>query len=561
MTSLQKELLASPHPLPVSPKSLLMLTVASSPLTPLPPLSPVPELPTELSLDADIPVSRHPSSALAPELQTYSAESSSAALRRTRATSSSASLHHDELARRRGQSPSRSEDRDELGSDGGEKRERYKRRKGLDGKLIRASARPRKRIDKQLQIERHGQRPPEKVAPRAKTLSEMRLKAMVRGKTRETQLAPCIRPRYGQWGKCTQCVSKIGGDSCRFRNYRIFPYAERLCYPLTPRLNPETGDITGPGWFESTKLEEPLTPMKDTFNVTLTEEHITRTEKTVAPLLVGLISKEMRHVIKNNALYRPIDTAQHRSVCDFCSSTIFAGFWFCQKCGRDYCIDCERFFSESSDNINTSPWPVPDATRPRLHRCTRGDEPLPLPLKPPKTSGKLKQVNHYRPDLKAASRLSANELRADFMALINFVLEPGSSDMDIEARVASLNLGDDETELADIVRRYLVTASPNLPPTKSPLSEDQIQELYEVSKTLPQPPDPTEIKPQPFMFIDGDRLDNLDGAFDALWARGEPLVVDNLLKRLKRQWTPDNFLRRFKAEDCCELRKDQENPG
>lgn len=194
-----------------------MLTPAPSPLTPLG----LPELPNELSLDADIPASRLPPSVLAPELQTWPPESSNAALRRARGLSGSASPAPDERGRRR-RSSGRS-DTDDLESDGGEKRERYKRRKGLDGKLIRASARPRKRIDKQLQIERHGQKPPEKVAPRARTLPEARLKALVRGKKRELQLAPCIRKRYDPWGKCTQCVSKIGGDSCRFRNYRVFP--------------------------------------------------------------------------------------------------------------------------------------------------------------------------------------------------------------------------------------------------------------------------------------------------------------------------------------------------
>jgi hypothetical protein len=289
--------------------------------------------------------------------------------------------------------------------------------------------------------------------------------------------------------------------------------------------------------------------MPSKFNVTLTETHMTRIEKTVAPLLVGLISREMRHVIKNNALHRPIDTAQHRSVCDFCSSTIFAGFWFCTKCGRDYCIECERFFSSSADTLTTSPWPVPDSTRPRLHRCTRGDEPLPLPPKPPK-AGKLKQQMHFRGDLMAASRLSADELRADFLALINYVLEPGASDMDIEARVASLALDDEETELADGVRDYLSKASPSASAPKSPLSDTEVQALYAASTSLQQPPDPTVIPPLPFMFIDGERLDSLPGAFDALWARGEPMVVDNLLKRLQKQWTPDNFIRRFKGEPC-----------
>ncbi|CAK9781514.1 unnamed protein product [Cutaneotrichosporon oleaginosum] len=503
----------------------------SSPLTPLG----LPELPNELSLDVDIPPSRLPPSILAPELQTSEpAESSRAALRRTRGVLSSASPALNGSERR--QSFGRS-DTDDFESDGGEKRERYKRRKGLDGKLIRASARPRKRIDKQLQIERDGQKPPEKVAPRARTLTDTRLKALVRGKRRELQLAPCIRKRYGPWGKCTQCVSKIGGDSCRFRNYRVFP------------LDPATGEITGAGWFESTTLEDPLTPLPNKFNVELTEAHISRIEKTVAPLLVGLISREMRHVIKNNALHRPIDTAQHRSVCDFCSSTIFAGFWFCTKCGRDYCIECERFFSASAATLTVSPWPVPEATRPRLHRCTRGNETLPLSPKPPK-AGKLKQQMHFRDDLQAASRLSADELRADFLALINFVLEPGASDMDIEARVASLALDDEETDLAEGVRNYLTRASPSASSTEAPLSEADVQKLYDASKTLRQPPDPTDIKPLPFMYIDGDKLDGLPGAFDALWARGEPMVVDNLMKRLQKQWTPDNFIRRFKDEPC-----------
>ncbi|BEJ16184.1 hypothetical protein CspHIS471_0507890 [Cutaneotrichosporon sp. HIS471] len=509
----------------------------SSPLSSIPPLSPMrlPELPNELSLDADIPTSSLPSSVLAPELQTSRPESSNTARRRVRAASASASPAPDEVGRRR-RSAGRS-DTDDRESDSGEKRERYKRRKGLDGKLIRASARPRKRIDKQLQIERHGQKPPEKVAPRARTLPDARLRALVRGKDKELQLAPCIRKRYDPWGKCTQCVSKIGGDSCRFRNYRVFP------------LNPETAEIIGPGTFGSTTLDEPLTPMPQKFNVELTEEHMSRIEKTVAPLLVGLISREMRHVIKNEALHRPIDTAQHRSVCDFCSSTIFAGFWFCTKCGRDYCIECERFFSADAATITTSPWPVPEATRPRLHRCTRGDDPLPLQPKPSK-SGKLKQQMHFRGDLMAASRLSADELRADFLALIDFVLEPGASDLDVEARVASLALGDEETELADGVREYLSHASPGLASTKPPLSDAEVQALYDASTTLSQPPDPTDIPPLPFMYIDGDRLDSLAGGFDSLWGRGEPMVVDNLLKRLQMQWTPDSFIRRFKDEQC-----------
>lgn len=54
------------------------------------------------------------------------------------------------------------------------------------------------------------------------TLTDGQIKELLKGKTREVQLATCLRPRYAQWGKCTQCVSKVGGDSCRFKDYRVF---------------------------------------------------------------------------------------------------------------------------------------------------------------------------------------------------------------------------------------------------------------------------------------------------------------------------------------------------
>jgi hypothetical protein len=55
---------------------------------------------------------------------------------------------------------------------------------------------------------------------------------------------------------------------------------------------------------------------------------------------------------------------------DFCSSTIFGGFFFCKKCGKDYCLQCERYFSDSLESMRESPWILPDAARPRILRCT-----------------------------------------------------------------------------------------------------------------------------------------------------------------------------------------------
>jgi hypothetical protein len=103
-------------------------------------------------------------------------------------------------------------------------------------------------------------------------------------------------------------------------------------------------------------------------------------------MLLPVISRELRHAINNKAVIREYDVAKHRSVCgkltptqimeiiadipDFCSSTIFGGYFFCQKCGKDYCLQCERYFSPSMDAMRESPWDLPDAARPRLLRCT-----------------------------------------------------------------------------------------------------------------------------------------------------------------------------------------------
>lgn len=70
-------------------------------------------------------------------------------------------------------------------------------------------------------------------------------------------------------------------------------------------------------------------------------------------------------------LHRGVDTALHRSVCDFCSSTIFGGYYFCKKCGRDYCLQCERYFPDSMEAVGESPWELTDAARPRLLKCIK----------------------------------------------------------------------------------------------------------------------------------------------------------------------------------------------
>ncbi|KAL1407437.1 hypothetical protein Q8F55_006870 [Vanrija albida] len=417
----------------------------------------------------------------------------------------------------------------------------YKKAKGLDGKPIKKEPKSRKRLDQDLGISRDGELPPEKVVPRAKTLTDVKIKEMLKGKDKEVQLAPCIRPRYGRWGKCTQCVSKVGGDSCRFRTYRTFP------------IDPATAEIQGPGFFESTQWAGEMTPLPQRFNTELTEEHMVRTERTVAAPLLNLVTGEMRHVLKHRPLLRGVDSALHRSVCDFCASTIFGGFFFCKKCGRDYCLECERFFSSSSTELRDSPWALSDAARPRLQRCTReGDEKLPSDVKESRRSHN-NVFMHSREDLVPVSRFSAKEIKDNWLALIDFVLEPQDDKFSVEDCLLTLGVQEEETELADAVREYFQSEKSKRP-AEAPvpaLAAEDVEKFYEASKHLPSVPDPTDLKTHPFIYIDAAKLDN--DKFDVLWARGEPMVAYGVEDKFLLDWSPDGFIKRFGSEPCYVL--------
>lgn len=139
------------------------------------PLTPLPELPDELPPDSELPPP-----AAAPPAEQW-AESSAQAAARSSAGILGLSISREDR-KRRGEAPVRygtftEEDELASSSDADDKRQKYKRKRGLDGKPIRcrwsprawlivASKQPRKRLDAQLGITRHGDKPPDKVAPR-----------------------------------------------------------------------------------------------------------------------------------------------------------------------------------------------------------------------------------------------------------------------------------------------------------------------------------------------------------------------------------------------------------
>jgi hypothetical protein len=264
-------------------------------------------------------------------------------------------------------------------------------------------------------------------------------------------------------------------------------------------------------------------------------------------MLLPLITRELRHVVRNEAIQRGTDAAKHRAVCDFCSSTIFGGWFFCKKCGRDYCLVCERYFSDSDEKMGQSPWHLPDAARPRLLRCTPnnagGEE-----VKQEPTRQKRGTCFHFRPDLQPVSRFSEDELRQHWISLAEFVLHSEGSVGD-RLKVLGLSGADDDT--VSQMQDWLAKLSHNQRATPLVMSEEEIANLY-TKRTHPSAiiADPAEMEERShkFMFIQNERL-TLD-VFDQLWGRGEPIVVDKVGDGLKMSWTPDDFIKRFGSELC-----------
>lgn len=303
-----------------------------------------------------------------------------------------------------------------------------------------------------------------------------------------------------------------------------------------------------------------MTPLPGRFNTELTEETIARIERAVAPSLLGHFAQELRHVMKHNPIHRPIDTAKHRSVCDFCASMFFGGFWFCRKCGREYCIQCERYFSNSNEQLRDSPWPLPDAARPRLHHCTRGPE-SELPIRAD-SKPRGRKFLHHRSDLQATSRYTKDEVVSNWLALVGEVLQLGD-DFTVGERIAMLGIQDREEELKAAVREWY-DALPAVSTPRPPFSDVDVEALYEASKNLARVDDPTSIKSLPFMAVDVDKLSNTQ--FDHLWTRGEPILVKAIGQRLKLNWSPDTFIRRFSMEmsqviDCSTEKTEVMNVG
>ena len=208
---------------------------------------------------------------------------------------------------------------------------------------------------------------------------------------------------------------------------------------------------------------------------------------------------------------------------------------------------------------------------------------------------------HFRPDLQPVSRFDEAEMKrhwldlagygvrgeeADWSALFGLgdldEVEPGATRED--GREVGNGIDNGKTELKDLIegietlRRHLeelaasaqkeqqdlvqraAPAESTGSPSKdnghlaapSTLDGPDVSSLYTTltHPSAPLPPDPADLHAHSHTFIriPVNQLDN--GTFDALWSRGEPMVVDGINERLKERWDPDGMIEMFGQEEC-----------
>ena len=213
----------------------------------------------------------------------------------------------------------------------------------------------------------------------------------------------------------------------------------------------------------------------------------------------------------------------------------------CKKCGRDFCLVCERYFADSMETMAKSPWSLPDAARPRLLRCNNA-----LSFQKTKAEGKTPQF-HFRPDLQPISRWTEDELKEHWLSLADFVLEGEGG---LNEKLTALGVGHAGEEAIEALRTWLDSRPPESSSSQlngSLTSTEEVEKLYtKITNTQAEPiADPAGLENHSRRFLKIDLNDLNNDKFDVLWARGEPIMVDKVEEGFKMSWTPDDFIERF----------------
>ncbi|KAJ7087277.1 Clavaminate synthase-like protein [Mycena belliarum] len=304
--------------------------------------------------------------------------------------------------------------------------------------------------------------------------------------------------------RCVSCIRRWAGDTCRFQNLRSF-------------YRDSTGKIVGLGFREEHKARDaPRLEFPNAWNTPI----------------------QLKHLGQAGLVYRPRES-DVRATCDTCLTSIFSCSWMCRLCGREACAEC----FEQVKKLTIEPADASEEELTDLH-ALRDKHAHANPAFLVCMKKKDHSAQHFLP----MSRFSKIELSEVINA------------MEALSRVTGMPLPDVSVE--DAAEHSLQSKPSNgdgaqtpLDAAPSPISNDSDVTMI-CDGDSPSHPDvvPVASETNPEIpaheiqrFRDSDLTEEI---FRPLWAQGNPLLITDVGRKLKIDWSPEYFMKKYGTESC-----------
>ncbi|CAE6469855.1 unnamed protein product [Rhizoctonia solani] len=374
--------------------------------------------------------------------------------------------------------------------------------------------------------------------------------------------------------RCVACKKKKFGDTCRFVNVRWFQFKHPASDPVGVKFESPKE--------EQVKDDDPKYHLPYQWNVTPEIEQVERMRLAIARSLYPVLQEELAHASKPNVIWRAIEI-EVRATCDVCVTSMFSSCHMCTRCGRELCGACFQRVEEMCPSGTPLEYSGSASRDRQLHKyrsCSWG------------------RVFHLPGDFQPVTRFSRRELEQTVRDMESIIQEKsknapapreGSTSHTAQAQIAkwasripawnptSPHASTEPPALSSAGSSRDVSSSrgtpdPQLPtmpiiasPTMSPTHEDQFSP--EVGPLPGKRPtvshhgrlDPASVPSHPVHHFSKTLLEE---NFKPLWARGEAIVVQDLLSRFELNWSPEYFIAEYGEQRCmvvnCEDNKDKE---
>ncbi|KAI5823553.1 hypothetical protein K523DRAFT_357552 [Schizophyllum commune Tattone D] len=329
----------------------------------------------------------------------------------------------------------------------------------------------------------------------------------------ELQVKRCMTgSAAGEVPKCVACTRRWAGDTCRFQGIRYFG-KDKEGKIIT---------VAFKGLPDPAKLNYP-----DKWNVKPTLEGLKTMKLAVAKALLPILHDEQAH-FESPIIVKRKRECDVRVTCDHCNTSIFSAGWMCRNCGREACPACYEIIKQLTQPIKELP---ADQQRAVTQKRNQFHHNLPFFLNCSKRGEH--QAMHFSP----VTRFQQEELAGAIR--------------EMEAMVR-------ESEAAGRANRTLAfagadrsrTAEGTLPVTASALSEVPCA-APAGAEALPAREGEAETYNTPSYTIRRMAYENVtEDVMRAYLARGEPLIVTGLDRRMQISWTPEYFIEHYGDRSC-----------